>query len=678
LRKERISPRRFAGLTTSAAAVIVMLFVMVPLAVAAAVNTTDDPGQTVNGTTTLACLHGPSPSVNCNIYAQKEDVFLSGSPTPASLNPGTYYFAVVSPGGQPDPNPGAADLLSSDAAPQREFSINASGVITNLGNHVFDAVHNKLSVWPYNDTPNPGGVYILAVCLIGPGQGSAIDPVPPVVPKDCKYDAFKVKSGTTTTASAPTIIKDATPSFDRSFAWSIQKDASATHVNAIGSTNITYTVKVTPTGHTDSFGVSGTITVSNDNSFAVHITDLSDVVQYDNNGTATNDPNASCSIASISDGTNTYTVPFDLPATTTVDAAYSCSYGGAPADTSETNVASVNWDADAGQGLAAGPASFSLPFSFPSPTLTNECVNVTDKYTTPAATPETQLAKLCVDAAGVLQTPGSSDINQTYSNGNPVTVALKPPVTPTYFELTYTKALAAIAGTCTTYDNLGTFTSTDDSSVTGSDPAEVVVCGPAQTGALTMGFWKGPNGQALISNYGSGLYSWLHGLGPNASGPFSTVNALSDINAIFKAASATNMNAMLRAQMLATALDYYFGTTGLGWSTLASGKIKPPSSFLKQDGLANFTMDMTSICPMVDNLSTGTAVCTSNTPSTNGFTAGAFPAASMTTIALLNYEASNPPYTTGSPGVWYAGNRTKEEIAKNAFDQINNGVAFSA
>jgi len=193
-----------------------------------------------------------------------------------------------------------------------------------------------------------------------------------------------------------------------------------------------------------------------------------------------------------------------------------------------------------------------------------------------------------------------------------------------------------------------------------------------------MGFWKGPNGQGLISSYGSGLYTWLHGLGPNASGPFSTVNSLSDINAIFKAASATNMNAMLRAQMLATALDYYFGTDGLGWSTTAIGKIKPPSGFLIHNGLFNFTMDMTSICPMVDNLSTGTATCTNNKPSTNGYTAGAFPSASMSALALLNYEASNPPYaTSGSPGSWYAGNRTKEEIAKNAFDQINNGDAFA-
>jgi hypothetical protein len=684
LKKGRMSLRRFAGLTTFAAALVTLL-VMVPLAVAAAVNTTDDPGQTVNGTLTLACLHGQSPSVNCNIYAQKEDVFLSGSPTPASLDPGTYYFAVVSPGGQPDPNPGAADLLSNDAAVQREFSINSSGVITNLGNHFFDSAHNKLSVWPYDNTPNPGGVYILAVCLIGSGQGAAIDPVPTVVPKDCKYDAFKVRPPATPTASAPTIIKDATPSFGRSFAWSITKDPSATHVDTAGaSANITYTVKVTPTGHTDTYSVGGTITVSNDNSFAVHITSLSDVVQYDNAGTATDDTNAHCSITSISDGTNTYTVPFDLAGTTTVDAAYNCTYSAAPAANSETNIASVNWDADAAHQLNAGPASFSLPFSFPStPALSNECVDVTDKYTAPNPTTETKLATLCVNAAGALQTPGSSDINQTYSNGSPVSVALKPvaPATPTYFELTYTKGLAATAGVCIVYDNTATFTSTDDHTVTGSDDAEVTVCGPAITSALTMGFWKGPNGQNLIQYYGAGLFAWFNGFLP-----LSSVDSLADVNTVFKNASATNMNNMLKAQMLATALGVYFSDPALGYTTtnkIVNGKtIKAPSNFLTHGLLGGFSMDLTAICPMVDNTTTGTAICKNNTPSTDGVASGAFPSSPHTVLWILGFASTldSSPWANGAysgNNIWYGGNRTLEEILKNTFDQINNNVAFA-
>src|SRR5207249_4556863 len=40
---------------------------------------------------------------------------------------------------------------------------------------------------PYADTTNPGGVYIMAICSLAKGY--------PVEPRDCKYDAFKVKQG---------------------------------------------------------------------------------------------------------------------------------------------------------------------------------------------------------------------------------------------------------------------------------------------------------------------------------------------------------------------------------------------------------------------------------------------------------------------------------------------------
>jgi hypothetical protein len=42
-------------------------------------------------------------------------------------------------------------------------------------------------LFPYADTTNPGGVYIMAICSLGSGY--------PVPPWSCKYDAFKVKSG---------------------------------------------------------------------------------------------------------------------------------------------------------------------------------------------------------------------------------------------------------------------------------------------------------------------------------------------------------------------------------------------------------------------------------------------------------------------------------------------------
>src|ERR1044071_5228996 len=79
------------------------------------------------------------------------------------------------------------------------------------------------------------------------------------------------------------------------------------------------------------------------------------------------------------------------------------------------------------------------------------------------------------------------------------------------------------------------------------------------------------------------------------------------VNGILNGASATDMNKMLKAQMLSTALDVYFSDPALGYSATASGKIKPPSNFLTQGSIGAFVMDLTAICPMVDNLSTGTA-----------------------------------------------------------------------
>lgn len=133
--------------------------------------------------------------------------------------------------------------------------------------------------------------------------------------------------------------------------------------------------------------------------------------------------------------------------------------------------------------------------------------------------------------------------------------------------------------------------------------------------------------------------------------------------------------------MLATALDVYFSTSTLGFSStpLGSGKnvIKPPSNFLPGTGLGGFKMDLTAICPMVDNTTAGTATCQNNKPSTDG--TSQFGAAAMTIQAILNYAATVPPFNgiVATP-VWYAGDKTKEEVLKNVFDQFNNGNAFQA
>ena len=213
----------------------------------------------------------------------------------------------------------------------------------------------------------------------------------------------------------------------------------------------------------------------------------------------------------------------------------------------------------------------------------------------------------------------------------------------------------------------------------------MTVCGPAKTGALTIGFWKTTNGQGLITTYcqSPALANYLKGLG-GGSGPFSnapTTNCrdlATYVQGILTGASATDMNKMLKAQMLGTALDVWF--SGPGWTSTKIGGTKPPSNFLLHNNLGTFNMDTTAVCPMVDNTTTGSAACQNNLPSTNAVASGAVPTSPMSMQAILDFASTTPYPFNGSiaSSVWYAGNRTKQEILKNIFDQFNNQLAFGS
>jgi hypothetical protein len=120
-------------------------------------------------------------AVNANIYAAKEDVYLDGGPGPhapaaaAGLPAGDYFYQVTDPSGK--------DLLSSDHVSCRKVRVNANGVIELVypgTNYVWqaggwqptacqhgsgtDSDHAELGaitvqLFPYDDTPNSGGVY---------------------------------------------------------------------------------------------------------------------------------------------------------------------------------------------------------------------------------------------------------------------------------------------------------------------------------------------------------------------------------------------------------------------------------------------------------------------------------------------------------------------------------------
>ena len=102
--------------------------------------------------------------VNHNIYPSKDLVYLDGGPGigapagAAGLDDGRYVFQVTDPSGK--------TLLSTDEARCRQFDV-AGGLITGVVNtgcqHVtgLDIDHGATTVQllPFDDTPNPGGVY---------------------------------------------------------------------------------------------------------------------------------------------------------------------------------------------------------------------------------------------------------------------------------------------------------------------------------------------------------------------------------------------------------------------------------------------------------------------------------------------------------------------------------------
>jgi hypothetical protein len=144
--------------------------------------------------------------VNFNIYSSKEDVYLDGGPGPnapqtaAGLDDGVYLFMVTDPSGK--------KLLSTDAAQCRQFTV-TNGVITGTGAPAgcahktgLDVDHGATTVQllPFNDTPNPGGVYkvwaTLAsnyVCPLNKVECTVKGAKHGFVPADSKTDNFKVK-----------------------------------------------------------------------------------------------------------------------------------------------------------------------------------------------------------------------------------------------------------------------------------------------------------------------------------------------------------------------------------------------------------------------------------------------------------------------------------------------------
>jgi hypothetical protein len=550
-----------------------------------------------------ACQNGDG-EPNCNIYLDKSDVYLSGAQhiNGKGLADGDYFFAVLDPGGQADPTDGAAKNLSSphDSYAARKFNV-ANGVITNTGTHAGGTGLNSepvIQAMPYDDTSNPGGVYIMAVCK-WLGDGAANDATDP---SKCKYDAFKIKSGDEVQPpTAPVVTKDASATFKRTFPWSVSKSVDKTLFQQLGgSATANYTITATKGDAVDSdWVVKGTITVTNFNDGPVTLHDVSDDI---------GDPSATC----VLDQPATLVVP----ANSENDYPYTCTYTAAGPDLTKTvNTAKATWnDQDVnGQTLAGNDGTGTANFAFGTdPTADNP--KVVDDCTTATDTLDGATTTLGHPCATTTYTP-SATFNVPRSG-------------------------------CDDHANTATET-TDDLALKNSASASVRVCGPVG-GEGTMGFWQNTNGQKVItsgaSTYGvcnSGAYLRTYAPFQDLSATANCKDVAAYVTKIVKAASASGaaMNAMLKAQMLSTALDVFFG--------------KVPG---------NVNMDLTKV---------NKPIASANFENVSA----AFGGATKLTVGQMLAYAATQSNAGGSS--WYGQVKATQELAKDAFDAVNNGVALS-
>ncbi|MGD0765779.1 MAG: hypothetical protein ABR978_05675 [Dehalococcoidia bacterium] len=171
---------------------IVVLVVVAGLILSSAAAFARAPSGAVFTTT------GDGTEVNANIFQYQWDVFLDGGPGPnapadaAALPAGDYVFQVTDPSG--------TTLLSSDPPECRVFNVDASGLITGVGDpggcgHAtgYDVDHGAATVqlWPFDQTPNFGEVYKVWVTPLqqfDPANGGHYG----FSSSDSKTDVFKV------------------------------------------------------------------------------------------------------------------------------------------------------------------------------------------------------------------------------------------------------------------------------------------------------------------------------------------------------------------------------------------------------------------------------------------------------------------------------------------------------
>ena len=135
--------------------------------------------------------------INENVgYPTKQDVYLTGGPCNGGshLAAGSYYYEITSPNGV---------LLSSDAIGLRKVTVasdfiqSSTGHVTNPVNCTPPVTGITVQLYPFDDTPNPGGEYKLTVAEAASveacaGFDAASDTFEICTQADQKSDNFKV------------------------------------------------------------------------------------------------------------------------------------------------------------------------------------------------------------------------------------------------------------------------------------------------------------------------------------------------------------------------------------------------------------------------------------------------------------------------------------------------------
>jgi len=396
-----------------------------------------------------------------------------------------------------------------------------------------------------------------------------------------------------------TVVIGADGGFERTQNWLVEKSSDQTTVNQVGGTaTITYTVTVKDGGSTDhDFTVVGEVAVANPNDTeAISGVDVAVSVP---GGTCTSSDSGSETIAAGSSATFTY----------------SCTFPGDPGDTL-TVTGTATWDPDA-HHTTEGSASADDEVTFGAPSVViNDPAAITDVLD---GGPGTLL--------GVVST--SDTLPKT---------------------LTYQQTFPVPATGCTPHVNVVT--------VAGASATRTVnVCGPAAGMGHTMGFWQNKNGQAIVKAPATcvTLRTYLRSLAPftDLSATASCAQTATYVTNVIKAASARGaaMNAMLKGQMLATALSVFF--TDPAHNSLGA-----------TSALGSSTIDLTQVCKVISS-------CNGSYQNVGGAFGGA---TSLTVDQTLAYAATQ--FVSASS--WYGQVKTTQEMAKNTFDAINNRVIFGA